>query len=98
MIVLMGRVMVCSFLASAQDKSADNIQILVEKLRADKKLLVAENMQLREAEAKAFWPLYDQYQNELFRLRARTLKLIADYGEAYEQMTDNTAKRCWMNI
>ena len=38
--------MVCSFLASAQDKSADNIQILVEKLRADKKLLVAENMQL----------------------------------------------------
>ena len=93
MIVLMGLVMALPFLASAQDKSSDNMQILVEKLRADKKLLVAENMQLSEAEAKAFWPLYDQYQNELFLLRARTLKLINEYGEAYEQMTDNTAKK-----
>jgi hypothetical protein len=32
------------------------MQIVREKVRADKKLLVAENMQLTEAEAKAFWP------------------------------------------
>ena len=92
-VVWMACLMVWPFLVSAQDKSADNMQILVEKLHADKKLLVAENMQLTEAEAKAFWPLYDQYQNELFLLRARTLKLINEYGEAYEQMTDNTAKK-----
>jgi hypothetical protein len=93
MIILMGLVMVWPFLASAQDAPANNMQILVEKLHADKKLLVAENMQLSEAEAKAFWPLYDQYQDELFLLRARTLKLISDYGEAYEQMTNDTAKK-----
>jgi len=92
-VVWMACLMVWPFLVSAQDKSADNMQILVEKLHADKKLLVAENMQLTETEAKAFWPLYDQYQNELFLLRARTLKLINDYGEAYEKMTDNKAKK-----
>ena len=69
------------------------MRIFVEKIRADKKLLVAENMQLTETEAKGFWPLYEQYQNELFLLRQRTLKLINDYGEAYEQMTDSTAKK-----
>ena len=79
--------------ALCQDKPADNMQIVLEKIRADKKLLVAENMQLTEAEAKAFWPVYDQYQDELFLLRARTAKLIKDYADAYEKMTNDTAKK-----
>ena len=92
-LVLMGLVMVWPFLAAAQDKPADNMQFLVEKIRADKKLLIAENMQFTETEAKAFWPIYEQYQDELFLLRARLMKLINDYAAAYEKMTDDTAKR-----
>jgi hypothetical protein len=92
-LVLMGLVMGWAFLASAQDKPADNMQIVREKIRADKKFFVAENMQLTEAEAQAFWPVYERYQDELFLLRARTLKLINDYAEAYEKMTNDTAKR-----
>ena len=76
----------------AQDKPADNMQIVLEKIRADKKLFVAENMELTEAEAKTFWPVYEQYQDELFLLRARTAKLIKDYGDAHEKMTNDTAK------
>jgi hypothetical protein len=92
-LVLMGLVMGWAFVASAQDKPADNMEIVVEKIRADKKLFVAENMQLTEAEAKAFWPVYDQYQDELFLLRARTLKMIQGYAEAYGKMTNDTAKK-----
>ena len=77
----------------AQDKPADNMQIVLEKIRADKKLFVAENMELTEAEAKAFWPVYEGYQDELFLLRARTAKLIMDYADAYGKMTNNTAKK-----
>ena len=77
----------------SQEKPADNMQIVLEKIRADKKLLVAENMQLTEAEAKAFWPVYDQYQDELFLLRTRTVKLIKDFTDAYEKMTNETAKK-----
>lgn len=91
-LVLMGLVMVWPFLSSAQETPADNMQFVVEKIRADKKLFMAENMQLTEAEAKAFWPIYEQYQDELFLLRARTLKLINDYAEAYQKMTDDRAK------
>ena len=94
-LVLVGLVMVMvSVLAvAAQEKPADDMQILREKIRADKKLLVAENMQLTEAEAKAFWPVYDQYQDELFLLRTRTVKLINDFAEAYEKMTNEKAKK-----
>ena len=79
--------------AASQERASDNMQIVIEKIRADKKLLVAENMQLTEAEAKAFWPVYKQYQDELFLLRTRTVKLIRDYADAYETMNNNTAKK-----
>lgn len=79
--------------AAAQDMPADNMEIVLEKIRADKKLFVAENMQLTEAEAQAFWPVYEHYQDELFLLRARVAKLINDYAETYEKMTNDTAKR-----
>ena len=94
-LVLAGLVMVMAsvFTVAAQDKPADNMQIVLEKVRADKKLLVSENMQLTEAEAKAFWPVYDQYQDELFLLRTRTVKLINDFAEAYEKMSNETAKK-----
>jgi hypothetical protein len=94
-LVLVGLLMVmaCVFTVAAQEKPSDNMQIVIEKVRADKKLLVAENMQLTEAEAKAFWPVYNQYQDELFLLRTRTLKLIKDFADAYEKMTNETAKK-----
>ncbi|MDN3512167.1 MAG: hypothetical protein NG784_12820 [Candidatus Jettenia sp.] len=86
-------IMTWAVTASAQDKPADNMQIVIEKVRADKKLLIADNMQLTETEAKAFWPVYNQYQDELFLLRVRTAKLIGDYRDAYDKMTNDTAKK-----
>jgi hypothetical protein len=50
-------------------------------------------MQLTEAEAKSFWPVYTRYQDELFLLRVRTVKLIADFSEAVDRMDDATAKK-----
>jgi hypothetical protein len=78
--------------ARSQDKPADNMQILLEKIRADKKLLVAANLDLTETEAKAFWPVYQKYQDELFLLRARTARLIKDYAEAFKDMKGEKAK------
>ena len=77
--------------ALAQDKPADNMQVLREKVRADKKLFVAANMDLTESEAKGFWPVYEKYQDELFLLRSRTAKLIKDYAAAYKDMSNETA-------
>jgi DNA-directed RNA polymerase subunit F len=93
LVMVMVMVMVSVLTVAAQEKPADNMQIVIEKVRADKKLLVSENMQLTEAEAKAFWPVYDQYQDELILLRKRTVKLIKDYADAYEKMSNETAKK-----
>jgi len=71
------------------------MQILLDKIKADKKLLVARNMDLTEAEAKAFWPVYEQYQQELANFNQRIGKLIESYAAAYRtnSMTDEAAKK-----
>ena len=79
--------------ALAQDKPADNMQIVREKARADKKLVIAETMGMTETEAKVFWPVYDAYQKDLVKLNDRTLKLINDYADNYFTMSDQAAKK-----
>src|SRR5512139_196534 len=66
--------------AWTQDKPADNMQILRDKIKADKKLVVAANMELTESEAKGFWPVYEQYQHELANFNQRIGRLIASYA------------------
>ena len=92
-LVAVAMAMLGPLFAFAQDKPADNMQFVLDKISADKKLFIAANMQLTETEAKAFWPLYDQYQNELFLLRSRTIMMINDYAAAYENMADATAQK-----
>jgi len=76
----------------AEEKPADNMQLVKEKIKADKKLFVAENMQLTEKEGKAFWPVYESYQKDLGKLNERLLKLIDEYAQSYETMTDQAAQ------
>jgi hypothetical protein len=83
------------YVSGAQDKPADNMQILREKLRADKKLVVATNMELTESEAKSFWPIYDEYQKDLHRINRRITSLLESYAADFRSktMTDDKAKK-----
>jgi Spy/CpxP family protein refolding chaperone len=80
---------------AAADKPADNMQILRDKVMADKKLLVATNMDLTEAEAKAFWPVYDAYQKDLGAINQRTVAMIKSYAAAWNanSMDNEKAKK-----
>jgi hypothetical protein len=82
--------------AFAQNKVTDtNMQILLDKVKADKKLVVAANMDLNEAEGKVFWPVYDAYQRDLQAINDRLGKTILAYADAYNKnaLTDDLAKQ-----
>ena len=76
----------------AQEKPADNMQLVREKIQTDKKLFIAQNMNLTESEAKVFWPVYEDYQKELDKLVDKTVKLIDNYAANYQTMTEEAAK------
>jgi hypothetical protein len=78
--------------AVAEEKQSDNMKILIDKLKADKKLIVAENMELTESEAKDFWPVYDAYQTDLNAINQRIINLITSYAGQYP-LTDITEEK-----
>jgi hypothetical protein len=82
-------------LSGAQDKPADNMQILRDKIKADKKLVVAANMELTESEAKTFWPIYEQYQKDLQKINQRIVALLESYADDFrgKSLTDDKAKK-----
>ena len=80
---------------ASSDKPADNMDIVLEKAKADKKYLVADNMNLTESESKAFWPIYDAYQKDLAAINDRLGKTVSAYADAYNKgpIPDDTATK-----
>ena len=76
------------------DKPADNLQIIHEKLKADKKLIVSKYMELTESEAQKFWPVFEEYQKDLQKSNERLLRLLQSYAAEYKSksLTDEKAK------
>jgi len=81
--------------AWSQDKPANNLEITHEKLKADKKLIVTKYMELTEAEAKNFWPVYEDYQKDLQKINERLLNMLQSYAADYRDnsLTDEKAKQ-----
>jgi hypothetical protein len=79
----------------AQDKPAKNMEVVHEKLKADKKLIVTKYMVLTQSEAKNFWPVYEEYQKDLQKIDQRLLNLLQSYAADYrsQSLTDEKAKK-----
>jgi len=83
------------FALPAAAQTASDMQILAQKIKADKKLVVASNMQLTEEEAKGFWPVYEAYQKDLAGLNKQLFGVVKNYADAYNtgMVADETAKK-----
>ena len=81
--------------AMAQTAGTTNMDILRQKIKADKKLVVAENLKLTDAEGTAFWPVYDAYQKDLQQTNERLAATVKAYAAAYNKgpVTNEVAKK-----
>ena len=71
---------------------ADESVELKKKIIMDqKKLVIMENMEFTEEEAKNFWPVYEKHQEELFQNGQQFGKIITSYASVYKDMKDDKA-------
>lgn len=80
--------------ASGKDNQASidrSVALIRQDLRSNKKQTIAAGLQLTEAEASRFWPIYDRYSTELSRLGDQRYALIKEYAEGYGELTDDQA-------
>lgn len=86
----------CAAPVHAQNASEDAaIMAAVDTVRADlkseKKEIVTETMQLSEADAKKFWPVYQKYQEEVDKLMDERITILKQYVDKYWTVNDTDA-------
>ncbi len=90
-----GLALTMSSVAMAQESGAvgrkDALETTRAEVQANRKARVEENLDLTDAEAKAFWPLYDEYRAAMIKVGDRRAALITDFARNYEKLTDEQA-------
>jgi len=76
----------------SQQNPDDFIDLLRKDVRSQKKQIIAENMDLSDAEAEKFWPVYDRYAAELSKIYDTKIALLKDYAQSYSGMTGEEAE------
>jgi hypothetical protein len=74
-----------------------NLRAYVELLRADvraqKVAFITELMAFTDAEDKAFWPIYREYDVELSKINDERVAGIEEYANNYDKVTDALADK-----
>ena len=75
---------------AAESVKADE-QIILKQVMTDKRAVYAQNLQLTEAESRAFWPIYDEYEIKAKKLNDEFLALVDDYAAKFGSISDADA-------
>jgi len=81
--------------------SDQDLDLLRKDLRSKRKELIAANLRLTDTEAAKFWPVYDQYIQELIAINDRKFGLIQEYADNWGSMTNEQAllfARQWLEM
>jgi len=77
--------------ASAQTAMEEQIALARQSAHTDRQVLIMGNMHFTSEESAQFWPAWKEYRAAISANTDRTLVLIADFAEHYEDMTDQKA-------
>jgi Spy/CpxP family protein refolding chaperone len=77
---------------SAYAQDPGETQSMRADLQAERTKVVAKNLQLTEAEAAKFWPLYNEYRAKHSQIGDRAIGLINDFAANYDALSDEKAK------
>jgi hypothetical protein len=69
------------------------IELLKSDLKTNKKAIITESMAFTEAESKAFWPIYNEFEIELEKLADKRINNLKDFAANYDKMTDEKANQ-----
>jgi hypothetical protein len=81
--------------------SDQDLQMLRQDLRRQKQKIIAENLPMNEQQATKFWAIYGRYTDELKQINDEKYRLVKEYGEQYNTMTNDQALiyiRRWLEV
>jgi Zn-dependent M32 family carboxypeptidase len=79
--------------APSQNTTDQDIALLRKDLRAQKKQIVAANLNLTDKEAEQFWPVFEKYTDELMAINNKKYAALKEYAQSYDSLTDQQAEK-----
>ena len=77
--------------AAPQSGVDRDIQMLRQDIRSKKKQTIAANLKLTDADATKFWPVYDQYTDELVKINNEKYAVLKEYADGWGTLKDDQA-------
>jgi hypothetical protein len=77
--------------AVTPDQAGDDINLFRKDIRSLKKQIIAANIELTDAEAQQFWPIYDRYTAEMAAIMDKKFEVLEEYARNYNTITDEQA-------
>ena len=74
-----------------QRSADDSIRLFRKDVRSLKKQIISANIELTDAEAQQFWPIYDRYTAEMVKIEDKKFELLKEYARNYDGITDEQA-------
>jgi hypothetical protein len=87
-------VMVCAFFSFTSVKAQSNnedVDLIQAAFGKEKKDLLSQYMMVSTKDSAAFWKLYDEYENRRKALGKERIKIIENYANHYDNLTDAKA-------
>ena len=77
--------------SNAQQSVKADEQIVIKQVQTDRRAILSANLGLTEEESRVFWPIYDQYEQDMKKITDQRLAMLDQYAAKYDTLTDADA-------
>ena len=79
------------FFAIALYAQDSYMEIVRSTIKTEKKALIAEVMELTDEEGTEFWPVYNEFEESMYKLNTDYFNIVKEFADNYENMSDEKA-------
>lgn len=90
--ILMIFMLLLSVLAVNAQSEADIWELAKSDLKTEYKTIIMESLNFSDAEATAFWPIFNDFFDQKTALLDEDMALLKDYAENYDNLEDDKIK------
>src|SRR5579862_3411549 len=89
--ILLAAILMAFTISAFAQVSSEDLSIIQSVYSKDKSDIIKSKLSLSDAQSKAFWPLYDQYEAKRVRLSNQRVAIINDYLKKYDQLNGQSS-------
>ncbi len=73
----------------ADASETDEVELTRQVIETERKAIVNENLDLTDEQEEVFWPLYNEYQEQMASVRDQYVAIVRRYADAYAEGIDD---------